>query len=370
MYDNLIKNPNNYRERNLDVKISFNFGARVDLSGFSDKKYRIEFWNDEKLEYQDTIGSGFFAATYKKYFVEWKVRVYDQDELITEEKMNLKNRRVYVMLDSRSLGDTIAWIQQAIEFGKVHECDLYISTFYNDLFAKDHPNVHWLVPDTPFEVDFYAAYKLGYFYSEEKYAYTPIDPRTVPLAKVASDILQIPYEERKPVLTNDVPIFNLNRKYVCIAMQSTADAKHWHRVNGWQDVVDYLKYKGYEVLVIQKEPHSLKNVISLNDREYSLNERISQIKGADFFIGIGSGLSWLAWACNIPVIMISGFSESFAEFDCERIINKKVCHGCWNDIKESFDKTWNWCPRQKNFECTKELSVIEVIKSIDKLSQL
>ena len=52
-----------------------------------------------------------------------------------------------------------------------------------------------------------------------------------------------------------------------------------------------------------------------------IRDRAAVISGADMFIGMASGLSWVAWACNVPVIMISGFSLPFAEFPCFRVIN-------------------------------------------------
>ena len=38
----------------------------------------------------------------------------------------------------------------------------------------------------------------------------------------------------------------------------------------------------------------------------SLQERIDIIKDSDFFVGFSSGLSWLVWGCQVPVVMISG----------------------------------------------------------------
>jgi autotransporter strand-loop-strand O-heptosyltransferase len=37
-----------------------------------------------------------------------------------------------------------------------------------------------------------------------------------------------------------------------------------------------------------------------------LQERARWLRHADFFIGLSSGLSWLAWAVGTPVVMISG----------------------------------------------------------------
>ena len=91
---------------------------------------------------------------------------------------------------------------------------------------------------------------------------------------------------------------------------------------------------------------------------HPLSERAHGLRNAKAFIGIGSGLSWLAWALNTPVIMISGFSEAYSEFeDCERITApKNKCSGCFNRTRLDAGD-WEWCPDHKGtsrmFECTK-----------------
>jgi autotransporter strand-loop-strand O-heptosyltransferase len=84
---------------------------------------------------------------------------------------------------------------------------------------------------------------------------------------------------------------------------------------------------------------------------------------------LSSGLSWLAWGVNKPVILISGFTEEFNEFETPyRVINKNVCNGCWNDVSCKFDKgDWMWCPRNKDFECTKKIYPQDVIDVINKI---
>ena len=90
----------------------------------------------------------------------------------------------------------------------------------------------------------------------------------------------------------------------------------------------------------------------------------------NFFIGIGSGLSWLAWTLNIPTVLISGFSDPISEFEGEdvvRIFNNSVCNSCFN--RHKFDPgDWNWCPDQRGterqFECTKSITGKMVINKI------
>jgi ADP-heptose:LPS heptosyltransferase len=49
---------------------------------------------------------------------------------------------------------------------------------------------------------------------------------------------------------------------------------------------------------------------------------MSCISNSEFFIGLSSGLSWLAWTLNKEVIMISNFTEENHEFKCHRPIVK------------------------------------------------
>jgi autotransporter strand-loop-strand O-heptosyltransferase len=84
---------------------------------------------------------------------------------------------------------------------------------------------------------------------------------------------------------------------------------------------------------------------------------------------MSSGLSWLSWACNTKVVMISGVTIKENEFsqDCVRIYNDSVCHGCWNSPKHcdkfvTFLK--DFCPENKRFECTRTISPTMVINKI------
>ena len=45
----------------------------------------------------------------------------------------------------------------------------------------------------------------------------------------------------------------IKEKYVCIAAQSSSQAKYWNNPFGWREVVNFLKDNGYRVLCIDKE---------------------------------------------------------------------------------------------------------------------
>jgi autotransporter strand-loop-strand O-heptosyltransferase len=70
--------------------------------------------------------------------------------------------------------------------------------------------------------------------------------------------------------------------------------------------------------------------------------------------------------------MISNFTKKDHEFECIRITNTNVCHGCWSNPEFVFDKgDWDWCPvnkgTDKQFECHKSITSKMVIDEINKL---
>ncbi len=104
-----------------------------------------------------------------------------------------------------------------------------------------------------------------------------------------------------------------------------------------------------------------------------LAERAHWLSHADFFIGLSSGLAWLAWAVGVPVVMISGFTHPVNEFATPyRVINYHACNSCWNDVRARFDhKDYLWCPRHKDsprqFECTRLITPEQVKDAIRRI---
>jgi autotransporter strand-loop-strand O-heptosyltransferase len=67
--------------------------------------------------------------------------------------------------------------------------------------------------------------------------------------------------------------------------------------------------------------------------------------------------------------MISGFSNPISEFkNPYRVFNSNVCNSCWNDVTITghCSSGWSFCPRNKNFECSSEITPEMVIEKIDK----
>ena len=356
--------------------VHFNDGAVVRMLEGSGQ-YRVRFLADGDCRYENSLTRDRWLKTNQAYLVPWRIEILDRRKrLVLAHDFDLAGKTVRINIDSRSLGDTLAWIPQVQRFADRHpETRILLSLYFKGLdFAKCYPRLEFIDPEAVRE-DVYATFDIGFFFDCIPQRH-PVDPRTVPLGRVAADILGLEYRETRPSLPAPAPPQFTSGPYVCIATHSTAACKYWQHDGGWQQVVDHLRKQGLQVLMIQKEKDRLEGVVDRTG-DLPLQQRISDLAHCEFFIGLGSGLSWLAWALGKPVVLISGFSEPYAEFgmDCIRIINREVCHGCWNDTAFAFDRgDWNWCPRHagtaRQFECSREIQPGSVIDGIDRLIRL
>jgi len=349
-----------------DYNITQNFVGQpfIEITGTSKSDFTIEFYDENNyLVHSDVVKANHWVKVNKEYYVKWTTKVYKDGELVYTNVLDYTNKRVYIAFDSSSLGDNIAWIPYVEEFRKKHNCKIIVSTFKNFLFESEYPEIEFVEPGISVS-NIYGMYKLGWFYDYNK---EPTLPNTIPLQMAASNILGLEYVEIRPRIVNSR--IHLALKHVTIATNSTAGCKFWTR-EGWQEVINYLHGEGYLVINTSLESNPFDNCQPLVDT--SMTNTMTAIYNSRFFIGLSSGLSWLAWALETPVVMISNFTEEDHEFSCYRVTNTNVCHGCWNDPQHKFDKgDWDWCPVHKNterqFECHKEITSEMVITQIKKL---
>ena len=347
----------------------------LEVLGQTDNLLEIKMFDGENLIYSNELPINHWVKLNREYHTKWKTEIRENGQLIHINILDLKNKRVYISFGSKSLGDTLAWIPYCEEFRIKHNCKLIVSTFMNELFVDQYPNIEFISPGEVVH-NIYAQYRLGWIYNENGSLNSNVhkkDVRRQPLQKTATDILGLDYKEIRPNL--NLPNVEKKKK-VGIGFHSTAQAKYWNNKSGWQEVVDYLNNLGYECMIYSKEGDGYMNNFYPKGvsvfKGGNLQEVINDLSTCEFFIGLGSGLSWLAWACKLPVVLISGFSEKWAETKLEtyRVINENVCHGCFNwDRLDAGD--WNWCPLHKGtdrqFECSKQITSEMVIKEINKI---
>jgi len=379
IYDNLKKNNKSIREINNNVLIHFINGPFVEIKGPKKANYKVDFINNKtgQICYTTSIDNNCWCRCSIQYFIEWKIVIYENGVEWYSMVFNAEGKRVYIAMDSKALGDSLAWIPYVQEFKKQHKCEVIVSTFMNDMFLGEYPDIEFVQPGTPVP-NLYAMYSVGLFYNENGSVNgfkNPVDPKSVTMQKMCSDILGLEFKEIKPKVKQRPVKIDNDIKQVCIATYGTAQSKFWNNPTGWQEVVDWLIGRGYLVKLLSKEGDNyMGNKLPIGVMHHPngpIELVMDEMKKSKAFIGIGSGLSWLSWALDVPTVLISGFSYRWAEMeDCIRIgAPDGKCEGCFNRVKLDAGD-WNWCPDHKGterqFECTKSITSEMVIKELEK----
>ena len=278
------------------------------------------------------------------------------------------------------MGDTIASTPYVLEYSKREEVKVYfnINDSYIFLLKDSYRDIEFVGRNTTVEYDekidldyvFFKSVQGGY---AEQLGFK--DPKYI------RPVISIPDLPR--------PIKN---KYITLGIHSTCQLKYWNHPDGiksqpdstnWNDLSSILRKKGYTPVSVERDemygtPPFWNSVPSKSNKQIgkSLLEAVNIIKHSEMYIGLSSGMSWVAHALGKKVAMIANFTEDWNEFDLSlddyiRITNKSVCHGCWNriNIDHRFDKDdWYWCPNHRNtdrqFECHKSISPEMVLDNI------
>ena len=269
-------------------------------------------------------------------------------------------KKVLINILSNSLGDTIATIPYVSDYQKINNFDVSFSI--NDrlifLFENSYDNIKLVGRKDVVTYD--EIINLKYDFSKSiQGGYAE----------------QLGFENPKyirPVI--DLPKYSrpIKNKYVILGIHSTSQLKYWNHPDGlnsqmkspyWNELSSMLRKSGYTPVTIEKdelfgvEPYRNGLPSKANNKTgVSLLDSINLLNHCEFFIGLSSGMAWLAHALGKKVAMISNFTEDWTEFDLSlddyiRITDKSVCHGCWNkiNIDHTFNSSdWYWCPLHKD----------------------
>jgi autotransporter strand-loop-strand O-heptosyltransferase len=363
----------------LGIKFDFNLGARVAIPEGKPWRVRLRDLDTGNILFESSPGASYINST-KRYFLRFGVEVFEDDKRIFQHEYDAAGEKVLVQFPVGTLGDIMGWFPYAVKFQQQHHCRLTctMSELLIPLFKDAYPEIEFVGHDDVKPEQYYASYCIGLFFDDEDRVWQPCDFRLVGLHRTAGYILGVDPTEMPPKLglVDDGP--PIAEPYVVIAVQSTTQAKYWNNPHGWREVVAFLKGKGYRVICIdQKATHGFGIVwnqmphgVEDHTGDRPLAERVRWMRHAKAFVGLSSGLSWLAWASGVPVVMISGFTHPTNEFGTPyRVINYHACNSCWNDVRHRFDhKDFLWCPRHANtprqFECTRLITGSHVIATL------
>jgi autotransporter strand-loop-strand O-heptosyltransferase len=272
---------------------------------------------------------------------------------------------ILINLKSNSLGDTIGVMPCIEKFITTTNDTVYFKSnpFFKSLFLNSYPMINFFED----EIEFNKKIDLEYNFN-------------LPLQTgFAKQLGFMDWEYVRPKVDVTKKERPIKSKYVAISIHSTSQLKYWNHPTGiksqpsspyWNELCGMLRKNNLTPVIVERDemfgsPPFFNGMPSKANKKIglSLEEIINYIYHSEFFIGLSSGLSWLAHAMDKKVAMISNFSEDWNEFDLssekyKRIKNTNSCHGCWNrvNIDYTFDSgDWYWCPKHKGterqFEC-------------------
>lgn len=340
-------------------------GPFLQIVGGSVNEYDVE-WSTptNPLLYTLKQKAGMWSRPNIKYYQPWTVKAKLNGEVKFEHSFDPRGKRVLVCMGSKALGDTLAWMPYVEEFRKKWDCHLICSSWWIDIL--DYPEIEYVKPGSGVE-NIYASFNVGCF--DNQLELNVENWRTTILQKVSADILGIDYTPIKAKLKftphregNGKP----KKPYVCFSEYSTMQNKFWNRDGAWQNIIDYLVDLGYDCISISPEGTLLKNVVQHNGQP--IEHTIADIAGCEFYLGLNHGPAWIAYSLGVPAVMITGVSEPWNDFPNPYRVSSDVCRpGCFNDPSLPINRGWEWCPRNKNYECTRAITEGMVIEAINRL---
>jgi autotransporter strand-loop-strand O-heptosyltransferase len=375
------------------IRFDINHGARVVVPNRTEGSWRVRLRDLDTgniLFLSDNKGA--FVRSSKRFFVRFGIDIWDvaadgtATPVFTHE-YDVRGREVLIHFPIGTLGDTLGWFSYANRFAAVHGARVTcaMSGLIIPLLQGAYPHLrlvtHEQVMEQKLSDTAYATYCLGLFFDDTPFEWQPTDFRHVGLHRTAGYILGVDPTEEAPRIALPDETRPIEEPYVCIAVQASTQCKHWTNPHGWREVIAFLKGRGFRVICIDQKavngqgivwnaiPHGVED--ETGDRP--LTERARWLRHCSAFVGLSSGLSWLAWAAGCPVVMVSGFTHPNNEFETPyRVINWHTCNSCWNDVRHRFDhKDFLYCPRHKGtdrqFECTRLITGEQVVGALKRV---
>lgn len=357
------------------LRLDFKAGVRIRIPAGN---WHIRIGDSETgLFYFDQDVSSHVLISMEKYCIPWHIEVCRDGEFVFVHDFNPDGQEVFFDLSMVPMGTGIMLLAYIRAFQRENSCRVICRA--NPQFAE---LIRTYCPDLVLQEgmseDTYAVFYPEAFQSEPYFC--PDNCKKLSAEYIGRSILHLTDTPEPVHFAAATEGLKIEEPYVCIAVQASGIQKCWHYLGGWDEVIAYLKTQGYRVLCIdcdkvcEKDGYRVEMPDGAEDftENRSLLERINLLTKASFFIGVSSGLSWLAMASGCPVVMISGQTLPQTEFDTPyRVINYRVCHGCYNDMRVDWQK--KLCPyhggTKRELECSKKITPQQVLLTIERLQR-
>ena len=282
------------------LRFDFNFGARVAVpeSG-GPRRIRLSDLDTGNVLYETTIQRGWVNSA-KRYYIRVRVEAFAGDRLVLAHDYDCRGKEVLIQLPVGTIGDTLGWLPYAVKFQRARGCRLSVAMaeFMIPLFRDAYPEIEFLTHEQVDPQRYYATYNIGLFFDDEERIHQPCDFRLVGLHRTAGYILGVDPTEEPPRIAPSSSERPIVERYVCIAVQSTTQAKYWNNPFGWREIIRFLTDSGYRVVCIDRSPANGQGLIwnhmphGVQDETGArpLAERAHWLRHADFFIGSPAAL--------------------------------------------------------------------------------
>lgn len=380
----------------------FNNGFRIRFKDLSSNYYIvIKDRKNKYIYFSGTLDSNpdIVYCYEKRYFIDYDITIHKMYHglpstyPIKHIQYDTANKDILIYIagdnDKGGLGDSIAWFQSVAKFHDTYpDANIFVCTSYpdfNDLLINFCPWLNFISYDESRHKKFYATYLHGCFFVDPNKDHNPIMFNYQNLVEMGYRVMGFGKPDtKKPYISfyySEEHQPKRNKPYVCLGLRASNLSKEWLPKNS-DDIdilIETLEEMGYDVIIIDKANETYCNpVMSCNipakgirmTGNISLIERAKLLSGASFFIGLSSGLSWLAWSVGIPVVLISGFTNPIVEFDTPyRIINYAKCNSCWSECQGTLKSD---CAKKNPFnkdflECSTSITVWMIL---DKIMQI
>jgi autotransporter strand-loop-strand O-heptosyltransferase len=316
------------------------------------------------------------------YPTPWEIYLKDERHTtLSQITVDYKGVDVGLRFATEALGDTLAWIPVVEAWMlKVQPRVVYVYTKWNHLFDKSRYPSNLVFIDDPEEfkhIPLQLFHVVGISRIHENLQdtscnhATPTNWKDTNMIDTQNYSFGLALEERKPKLTPLTEERPIKEKYVTLCIGSSQKIKHWLNPKGWIALIRECKRRGYNVVTVGNFPNILPEVIEGNIDD--IHRTMHLIKHAEFHIGLSSGLSWMAWAYNKPVLMIGDFTSPFYEFSTNiiRMYTNNEQAGVFNRSDIQWEPVWQYDPFKDNLQIARrpsaEHAIICLKSLIDKL---
>jgi autotransporter strand-loop-strand O-heptosyltransferase len=240
------------------LRYDFNLGARVSLPPGRQWRVRLRDLDTGNILFESK-NEGALVVSSKRFFIRFGIEVWEDEDSVFTHEYDAREREVLIQFPIGTLGDILAWFPYAEKFAQKHGAKVTcaLSPLLKELLAPAYPGLrlvdHEEVKSEKLPEKSYASYCLGLFFDDKANIWQPTDFRHVGLHKTAGYILGVDPMEVKPRLQLADATRPIDTPYVCIAVQSSTQCKHWNNPEGWHQVIAFLKQRGYRVLCIDQK---------------------------------------------------------------------------------------------------------------------